>query len=815
MVTLRELPAFLAICLMAALHAACGDGNAGEDSGTGDVEDARDTEDAADTTDAADVADTTDAADVADTTDARDTEDVADTTDAADVTDATDAADTSDTADTTDVADVTDTAETTDSADTTDTADTTGSPVIGLDQRPANQSCVAPSRPQNDITVRASRVFSGFSFSQALGFVADPLVDEVYYVLTQDGVITRIDDRGDTATSSVFIDHTTEVLNYFEGGLLGMAFHPDYENNGYVFLSYMYGVSDWQNEDLNSRISRFEVNEAGTALLPNTETTFYEVDQPAGNHNGGDIKFGPDGMLYISLGDGGGGGDTYNNGQNPNTTLGALLRIDVDVPAAGEEYSVPEGNPFSDAPGADEIYAWGLRNVWRFSFDRETGDLWAADVGQNAWEEIDIIEEGGNYGWPIKEGLSCFDPPGCDRSDLLDPVHVYPHSQGSSITGGYVYRGSEIPSLYGAYIFGDYTNGNVWALRSVGETWASEFLFSTNGSLSSFGEDNNGELYIVDYNGALFRIVAESTGPGPDFPALLSETGCVDSGNPSVLSAGLVPYTVNVPFWSDGAQKDRYLAIPDGSTITVGSDGRLDFPNGTVLLKEFRLNGILFETRLLVRHADGDWAGYSYRWRGDGSDADYVEEGVEVEVEGQQWLFPSTQQCTTCHTRAAGGPLGPEVLQLNGDLSYPSTGRSANQLETLSAVGMIDTLPAPAAELDALPRPNETATDEEHARAWLHSNCSNCHRPGGTGRGTQDFLWTAADTNTCGVRAQFGSVGVTGDSLVNPGDADNSVLFARINHRGSEQMPPLATSIVDSDGVALVRAWIDGLSGCN
>ncbi len=306
-----------------------------------------------------------------------------------------------------------------------------------------------------------------------------------------------------------FLDITGRVRSQgSEQGLLGLAFHPRYVENGFFFVNYTDGQGD-------TVVSRFSVSGDAARADPGSEVVLLTLDQPAGNHNGGHLAFGPDGYLYIGTGDGGGAGDQYGNGQNGRTLLGAMMRLDVD---RGQPYGVPEDNPFVGNPNVrDEIWATGLRNPWRYSFDRLTGDLYIADVGQNMYEEVNVQRAGDpggqNYGWPIMEGLHCFpaDRP-CDRNGLTLPVREYDHTKGCSVTGGYVYRGQESPLLAGIYLFGDYCSGRIWGLAPYGDgadSWRVARVAQADVRLSAFGEDETGELYLVDMaRGQLFKIRA-------------------------------------------------------------------------------------------------------------------------------------------------------------------------------------------------------------------------------------------------------------------------------------------------------------------
>ena len=322
------------------------------------------------------------------------------------------------------------------------------------------------------------------------------------FVVEQDGRIRII--RNGRLLAQPFLDIRSKVVSGGELGLLSVAFHPRFNSNGRFFVNY---TTD-RGGRLRTVIAEYRVSVPGRDVADAEERILLEIDQPFRNHNGGLNLFGPDGMLYIGMGDGGSGGDPMNAGQRLDTLLGKLLRIDVDGAAP---YAIPPDNPFVNRAGArGEIWAYGLRNPWRFSFDRATGRLFLADVGQNQWEEINIIERGGNYGWRTMEGAHCFNPStGCDRTGLALPIAEYDHEQGCSVTGGYVYRGSRIRALVGRYLFADYCSGRIWVLADAGgNRWAMAVALTTDFRITSFGEDQTGELYVVDHNGTVYRLMA-------------------------------------------------------------------------------------------------------------------------------------------------------------------------------------------------------------------------------------------------------------------------------------------------------------------
>ncbi|TXT63722.1 MAG: Glucose sorbosone dehydrogenase [Promethearchaeota archaeon] len=341
--------------------------------------------------------------------------------------------------------------------------------------------------------------FPNLSFSQPVGIYSPNDGSNRLFVLEKGGSIQIIDNNESATSKHLFLDIRDQVSDDGERGLLGLAFHPNFTNNNFTYIYYTNNTGD-------SIISRFSLEDENTAN-ESSEYIILRVEQPASNHNGGQIAFGPDGYLYIALGDGGGGGDTYGNAQNRETLLGSILRIDID---SGDPYAIPGDNPFfgNDQGYKEEIYAYGLRNPWRFSFDNETELLWAADVGQNAWEEINIIDNGGNYGWPILEGTHCYESLSCNKSQYDAPIYEYSHSFGQSITGGYVYRGNQLPCLNGKYIYGDFINGKIWALDyTQGTNVQNEIVKDLPYKITSFGEDSNKELLICTIEGNIYKLV--------------------------------------------------------------------------------------------------------------------------------------------------------------------------------------------------------------------------------------------------------------------------------------------------------------------
>ena len=703
----------------------------------------------------------------------------------------------------------------------------------GLDARPTNTTCVAPERATGSTTIATERAFPNLRFqNQPVAMMQVKGDSSRWFVVERYGTVRVFENKEDVATTSMFVDLDARVeSSCAECGLIGMAFHPDFPATPRVYLTYT--TMERSLRGPNTHLSEFTSTDGGLTLDPDSERVILTIHKESDHHHGGRIEFGTDNLLYMSVGDG--GSFRLDNGQKLTTILGKMIRIDIRGTTGSALYRIPADNPFSDSTSlcnvdgtgpqnCPEIYAWGFRNPWRWSFDRETGDIWLGDVGESDVEEVNRVRRGGNYGWRCLEGTN--DVSGkwvtgatCStRKDLLPPIAEYPHTIGVAVSGGYVYRGKKIPGLVGRYVFGDFSSGRIWDIpNDTQPTMKMTGGLESGLKISSFAEDNDGELYITNIYRDLQRIVG-STGGGGGVATQLSATGCVNTSNTTLPASGLIPYAPNAPFWSDGAAKERWIGLPDGQNVTVGADGDWDFPNGTVLMKNFRLDNRLIETRLFMRHPDGVWAGYSYEWNAQQTDATLVRGGKQVAVGAQTWIYPSEGQCLQCHTEAAGHSLGLENKQLAFNITYPQTGRDAHQLVTFNE---INTLASPIANpADVTPYPDPTSTEgtlSERARSYLHTNCSQCHRPGGGSTANMDLRYSTAfaDTQTCDVVPGRGDLGITNARLIAPGAATRSVLIARMSRRDAHGMPPLGSMQVDTEGAALLTEWVNSLTSCN
>lgn len=745
-----------------------------------------------------------------------------------------------------------------------------------LVRSPNTTLALPPELPAEATGYTSENAFGSLTFSLPIAIRNVPGQSSHLFVVQRNSTIERV-NLG-LNTRSTFLNlaaHLNTTSNpqrrlaiTSENGILSMAFHPNYQQNGFFYVFYSTNITSTSNTgaQLYQRVSRFKATgtpgayDLASTADPASEVPLITQRDEAGNHNGGDIHFGADGYLYISTGDEGGSNDGYNNARFIDKNFfSAILRIDVDLlpgsltpkphvntPSGAHiasavhpgTYAIPANNPFIGATThhgvsidttklRTEIWACGFRNPWRMSFDPPTGRLFVADVGQNAREEVNLVTAGNDYGWSYREGNLAFTagPGGTTLPASFNPtspLHDYPRTQGTSITGGVISRGARLSELAGKYLFGDYGSGRIWTLTENSGVWTSQQLYQETGNnLVAFGTDpQNGDvLYCMIGQGVVKRIVRSSTGGSP-LPPLLSETGAFADFSTLEPHAGIVPYEVNLPFWSDHAAKRRWFSIPESlPTMQWANDANWQFPAGQVWIKHFDIETELgnpaskrrLETRFLVKNNSGAY-GVTYRWRDDQLDADLVASAGldELLPSSQVWRFPSRSECMTCHTLAAGYALSFNTRQLNRLEDF--SGVSQNQLSALAQAGYFSN---PIDPVSTLPRftasDDNTQSLEIRARSYLAVNCAPCHQPGGGGGGTWDVRAHLTTEATGMIRGVLNNPhGDPENRIIAPGDTAHSMAVTRMQGPvGLNRMPQIGNRVTDTVGVDLLTQWIE------
>lgn len=658
-------------------------------------------------------------------------------------------------------------------------------------------------------------------------------------------------------TLTVALDLSAKVHTIAESGILGIAFHPGFQTNHQVYITYELQVIDQGVTNLYNRLSRFR-SIPGEPLLfdPASEQPLLTQFDQDPTHNGGDLEFGPDGYLYVSLGDEGGANNLFGNAWYLDKDFfSAILRLDVDRNPDNLDpnphpsvhtgtYKVPRDNPFvglsryqvgdmlvwpelDPARVRTEFFAVGFRNPWRLSFDTVRGELYANDVGQSRREEINRVERGGNHGWMVREGTLDW-PFAVPHGGLVDPVFEYEHDAGRvAITGSLYYHGTVYPGLEDSYLFSDY-NGDIGVLRRDDDGWNARWFAHADSSADLGVHPGTGEILITDVFDGILRKLVWRSNPGVPLPARLSDTGAFSSLETLTPSEGIVPYALNVPFWSDGAEKRRWFGLRDASsTLAFRTQDALGTPVGGVWIKHFDIlqkegdpqSRRRLETRFIVRNEAGIY-GMTYRWNAAGTDATLVPpEGADeilsitnsTGVRSQRWRYPSTTECRICHTAGAGWVLGFSAAQLNREVVYDATTGSESQLAAMAAAGYLDTPVLP--EPHRIPRfaaASETAWSAEHrVRSYLAANCAQCHHPGAPNAAK----WDARFESPLEFAGLLDAIPInrleSADTrIVAPGSLELSVLYRRVNELVGYHMPPLATFVRDTSAVALLEEWI-------
>jgi uncharacterized repeat protein (TIGR03806 family) len=701
-------------------------------------------------------------------------------------------------------------------------------PASGDSKRvPWTTSRIAGS-PETPLPYITERAFPELKFNQCLDITKAPGSDRLF-VVEQGGKIFSFPNQPDVKTADLVVDIAKQVEGARE--VYALTFHPDFQKNGYCYVCYIKAG----NLADGSHIARFQMtNTTPPTIDVASEKTM--ITWLSGGHNGCCLKFGPDGCLYISTGDGSGPNppDSLKSGQDVSTLLSSILRIDVDHPDGDRNYRIPADNPFVDLKGArGEIWAYGFRNPWRMSFDAKTGDLWVGDVGWELWELLDRVERGGNYGWSIMEGRQSTNPEWTrGPTPILPPTIDRPHSESSSITDGLTYYGTRLKNLTGHHLYGDYDTGKIWGFRyDQGQILDHRELADTTHRIVGFGDDAAGECYILDHTAGTIHRLAPN--PQPDqsatFPRQLSQSGLFTSLPEQTPAPGVIPYSINAEPWSDFATAKRLVALPNDSQIQ-NRGTEWTFPKDSVLVKTLSLDlkqgdptsRRRIETQIL--HFDGlEWQPYTYQWNAEQTDATLVDAGgseriidiADPQAAGgtrkQTWHFSGRAECQRCHNKWSGSALAFNTPQLNKDMHEGSSGTS--QLDQLAALNFFEKK-IPSENRPRLATPNDpSAPLEDRARAYLHTNCAHCHRmhAGSSVLSKMHFDLPLDKTDMLGVRPTQGTFGIHAAQVIAPADPFRSVLLYRMSKLGGGRMPHIGSSEVDRAGIELIAAWIKQL----
>jgi putative heme-binding domain-containing protein len=656
--------------------------------------------------------------------------------------------------------------------------------------------------------------FPGLKFNRPTSLEEFPSHDRI--------LVTEMGGRVLSFVKSATVKEASVVLDLeaLAGKRLWSAtLHPNFAENRFMFVCCVHKTDVGEE----TQVTRFKLtkNDPPKAISDSGRVV---IRWPAGGHNGGCMRFGKDGMLYISTGDGSGPNppDGRTTGQDISDLMGAVLRINVDV-AGDKEYSVPKDNPFVDTKDArPEIWAYGLRNPWKFGIDSESGSIFLADNGWESWEMVHKIVKGGNCGWPVMEGRASLRPEvKVGPTPIIPPVKDHSHTEANSVIGGPIYRGAKLPELDGTFVYGDYITGTIWGLNTSGE-YAHSTLVDTDLRIVDFASGSQGELYVLDFDltEQIYELVPSGLkDTSANFPRKLSQTGIFRSLETLKPEPGVEEYRVTVPRWMDGARATRWFGIPSFAEAPIATvkDGPLQMPEGSVFVKHIEISTskrtvVRLETQIL-HFEHGVWNPYSYLWNDAGTDADLVDsQGANRQLEVRDdhvasgksqrtWHTSSVNECRLCHNAGSNYILGfrpaqlglTQIRRLEDGLVAKATKAAKN------VVPLVNTM-------------DKTKPLNDRARSYLHANCSSCHNPRGNAIVSfylrADMPFDALNTNK---GTGIGTFGMRNAKIIVPGDPYRSVLMYRMSKLGYARMPYIGSQVVDSAGVELIEKWIGSL----
>jgi putative heme-binding domain-containing protein len=686
-------------------------------------------------------------------------------------------------------------------------------------KRPAWTTSRIIGSPNPPAPYRVEVAFPGLTFKNPVEMMPEPGADR-FYLTELNGKVFRFDNRADAKAVEI-ADLKRELSRFLR--ILGFQFDPGFRQNRQVYVCY----NTANKTPDGSRISRFTLTDSEPPRLdPASEEVI--VKWVSGGHNGCSMHFGPeDGYLYFSTGDAEvpTPPDPLSTGQNIGDLLGSIQRIDVHQTAGGKNYLVPTDNPFVKTPGArPEVWAYGLRNPWRMSFDDDTKRLLVGDVGWELWEMIYDVRKGGNYGWSITEGPQLVkpdQPPG--PTPILKPLISHSHVEAMSITGGYTYRGQRLPGLYNQWIYGDYVTGKLWSFTPAAAGMKNHReLLDSHLRVITFARDHSGEVFIVDYAGQIYRFAKnDRQASNTAFPQRLSETGLFQNLPQQVPAPGVIPYAIQAEPWMDGATARRFLAIPGDGQLDYHKRNNaaygmmrdfFEFPTNTVLAKTISLGQPKRPIETQILHFNGEgWHPYNYLWNEDQTEA-HLADGLGSDLKiptshskTRPWRIHSNTECMTCHMSRPGFVLG--MHHQFTDLTTAINGRNQNQQDAWIGMGLLTKRPKVQHWLKKEPEL------QRRARAHLHVNCAHCHRQGGGGSAPFELRADLPPERMklFRVKPNQGTFGMVNPSIVVPGDPDRSVLLYRLASTGGAHMPKLGPRTIDADGLKLTWDWIASL----
>lgn len=700
---------------------------------------------------------------------------------------------------------------------------------IAADRRPAWTTSRIQGSPEPPLPYVSEPVFPSLKFNQCLDITTAPGSQRLF-VVEQSGKVYSFPNQPDVTQADLVLNFAEKIPGVQQ--VYALAFHPKFEQNRYCYVCYIKVANDPEG----THVARFRMADTDPPTIDiASETTM--VTWLSGGHNGCCLKFGPDGCLYISTGDAAPPNppDMLKTGQDLTDLASSILRIDVDHAEGERNYRIPADNPFVELAGArGEIWAYGLRNPWRMSFDRKTGDLWVGDVGWELWEMLYRVERGGNYGWAVMEGRQSINPEWPrGPTPILPPTIDHLHTESSSITDGLTYYGSRLKELHGTHLYGDYDTGKVWGFRyEQGQVVEHRELADTTLRVVSFGEDHQGECLILDHvAGTIHRLVPNpQSDQSPTFPRKLSDSGLFASVVDQTPATGVVAYSIIAELWSDHALTERFVALPN--ELSIKNEGAAwSFPRDAVLAKTLSLelqrgepaSRRRIETQIL--HFDGmEWAPYTYQWNDAQNDAFLVEaagaervfEVIDSEAAGgrrqQTWRFAGRAECQRCHNKWSGPPLAFNTPQLNR--AYEHGESLVPQIDLFAQIGLLEK-PIDRENRPVLSNPKDpSASLDQRARAYLQVNCAHCHRmhAGGSVLSLMHYDVPLDKTNMVGARPSQGTFGIYAAQVIAPRDPFGSVLLYRMAKLGGGRMPHVGSLEVDREGVELICRWIEQMT---